>query len=87
MQRTGFKRQVSKKRAVQNSEYLRRRRKFLDENSVCPVTGDRTEEIHHKDGREGELLLDESKWMAVSPEGHRLIHARPNEARKRGWLI
>jgi hypothetical protein len=44
-------------------------------------------DTHHKGGREGKLLLDFSKCIRVSREGHRWIEQHPNEARRRGWLI
>lgn len=94
-------RRVSTKRAAQLRIYAKKRKAFLarEENQICPVDqagffGENrfssllpATEIHHLDGRENELLLDESKWLAVSREGHSWIHAHSNEARKRGWLV
>lgn len=91
-------RRVSAKRARQNREYAKRRKLFLDDHRICPVvysgvTGRAvgtyiyTTDVHHTDGRENTLLLDESKWLAVSREGHRWLHENPAESRKRGWLI
>lgn len=80
-------------------EYSDRRKAFLarPENRWCPVVASgvvlfvrrrqRTTDVHHKDGREGQLLLDESKWLAVCRDGHEWIHQHPNAARKMGWLI
>jgi hypothetical protein len=48
----------------------------------CP----RATEVHHKAGRIGAALNDESNWMAVSAEGHRWLHDHPKQARARGWL-
>lgn len=88
-------RQASPALAKRRREYSKRRLIFLDkpENRVCPVgrigliSCEWTTEIHHTDGREGRLLLDESKWLAVSRAGHDWIHNHPNEARKHGWLV
>jgi hypothetical protein len=46
----------------------------------------RLNEVHHKRGRRGELLLDDRHWMAVSKQGHRWMHEHPNEARGHGWM-
>lgn len=47
----------------------------------------RSVDIHHKAGRTGWRLNDESQWMAVSRKAHEWIHQHPSEARKRGWLV
>jgi len=43
-------------------------------------------EVHHKAGRAGSLLLDQSHWLAVCPQCHRRIHDHPKEAIARGNL-
>ncbi len=43
-------------------------------------------EVHHREGRIGEKLLDESTWMAVCNDVHMWIHANPSAARAKGWL-
>lgn len=85
---------ATSKRRKQLDEYSERRRLFLlkSENLRCPVMEEIkgraafTTDVHHMDGREGERLLDESQWLAVSREGHDWIHAHPKQARERGWL-
>jgi hypothetical protein len=44
------------------------------------------DQVHHKRGRLGPLLIDERHWLAVSQKGHDLIHANPVLARAHGWL-
>lgn len=85
-------RKVSKKRAVQNREYSKLRKQFLEEHPFCEVALSKgmlfqSCDIHHIDKRNGKRLLDTSKWMAVSRTGHDWIHANPKLARERGWLI
>lgn len=46
----------------------------------------RLNEVHHVFGKIGRLLRWVPGWMPVSKQGHRWIHANPEEARKRGWL-
>lgn len=77
---------VSEKRMKQLAEYRDKRPEFLKEKR-CPVTGGAATEVHHMDGREGERLLDFSKCIAVSRDGHRWIHEHPAEAREKGWLV
>jgi hypothetical protein len=43
-------------------------------------------EIHHKAGRERDLLNDNRDWLAVSAMGHRWIHDNPYQAYKLGFL-
>lgn len=76
---------VSKKQAAKNRKYAKRRKEFLIDK-FCPVTGGVATEVHHIRGRVGDLLLDETYWLAVSTEGHRWIHNNVAEARKKGWI-
>lgn len=77
---------LSTKRAAQQREYLKRRAAFL-EGKTCPVTGEQATEIHHKKGRIGELLTDETYWLAVSRQGHRQIEERPEWAKENGYSL
>lgn len=79
-------RQVSKKRAKQNAQYLKERTEFLD-GKICPITGRPATEIHHINGRENDRLIDKKYWLAVTREGHQKIHANPKWARENGYLI
>ena len=85
----------STKRAKEESEYLQLNKIFLKkpENKYCPVAKHLklgnvlTSEVHHKKGRIGKLLLYVPYWLAVSSEGHKWIHANPEESYKLGFLI
>lgn len=67
--------------------------KMKAENKYCPVmsklkgTTVLTTDVHHINGRENEMLLDQEFWLAVSREGHSYIHANTDIAREEGWLI
>lgn len=76
---------ASSKRAAENRKYLKRRPFFLD-GKFCPVTHTPATEIHHIRGRIGDLLLNESYWLAVSVDGHKWIHDNVNLAREKGWI-
>lgn len=43
--------------------------------------------IHHMAGRDGELVIDYKKMVAVCPDCHRWIHAHPEAAMRQGWLL
>ena len=90
---------VSEKRNKENEIYFAKRKIFLSrkENIICPITGEKTTEIHHIKKRIGfaddwakenniNLLLDERFWLAVSRKGHIWIHDNINEAKKLGYL-
>jgi len=76
----------TKKRARQEAIYARNRIKYLNKNDACRaqlacckyVATD----IHHKEGREGDLLLDESKWLSVCRNCHDWIENNPEEAKE-----
>lgn len=80
---------VSVRRAKEEREYSKKRKQFLQrpENMICPVTGKRTNEIHHKKGRVGDLFLDENYWLAVHSEGHEKIENNPEWAKEMGYSI
>lgn len=79
----------SKKRTVQELQYNADVKVFLGkpENRICPVTGQQTNQVHHKKGRIGSLLLDQRYWLAVSPEGHRQIENNPIWAKEKGYSL
>ena len=85
----------SKKRSKQERAYIVANKVFLmlERNKFCPVMAMlkgktvRTTEVHHVQGRENEMLLDQEFWLAVCREAHEWIHANPEIAREQGWLI
>lgn len=76
---------VSKKRQEENKIYKVKRAEFLKLHTICPITGGRTEDVHHVKGRTGTLFLDERYWLAVSREGHRKIEENPIWAKENGY--
>jgi len=46
----------------------------------------RSRDVHHKAGRIGANLIDQSTWMAVSRTNHDRIHLNPSWARGAGYL-
>lgn len=81
-------RRTSKKRATQNKAYSKLRKEFLLWRLYCDICKVKpVSHVHHIDGREGMLLLDPTKWMALCFHCHQKIHADPKWAREQGYLI
>jgi len=87
-----LKRHPQRNRQSENRRrlYSRHATRFIEEarrNGVqCPVTGGEVNQIHHRNGRLGSLLMDKRFWIPVSREGHRKIHDAPDWARANGLL-
>jgi hypothetical protein len=93
LRRTGFKRAPvmtptrrtslsprSKKRAAQERTYSKRRRLFLEAWPTCQhpdVCGSPATDVHHMAGRDGDRLLDESRWIALCRPHHEHVTAHP----------
>ena len=93
-------RQASPKRQQEMRIYSQRRKEFLRAHPFCqaqfiiwPVKGDEIRkmepatEVHHRAGRIGHKLLDETDWVAISRKAHWFIHRNPSQARKLGLLL
>lgn len=82
-------RPFSVKREAEMKQYRKDRIEFLNrpQNMICPVTGERTTEVHHKKGRIGSLLLDQRFWLGVSSDGHKWIEANPEKAKELGYSL
>lgn len=80
--------QISDKRQKQNQLYLTMRKVFLQTHEHCAVFPDKqATEIHHANGRRGDMLLDTRYWYAVSREGHLYVHENVEWAEENGYLI
>jgi len=67
--------------------YNKMAREYLLQNPQCAVFKNKpASEVHHRRGRLGTLLIDQRFWLAVSKEGHYLIHHHPVEAQKRKFI-
>jgi hypothetical protein len=81
-------RRVSKKRAREGRVYTKKRRAYLEANSTCQICeSDQATEIHHRAGRIGAKLNDETNFLALCRTCHRWVHERPSEARRLGYLL
>lgn len=80
-------RKVSKKRARQYQKYKVVRLQYLTDNPNCEKCGGEAHEIHHKKGREEDLLCNPEFFMAVCRPCHDYIEDHPSESYKKGWMI
>jgi hypothetical protein len=82
----------SPKRAKQERQYSKECRQFKEDNPHCKaaipgVCTGLTYDVHHKGGRENDLLLYQPWWLATCRMCHEWIHANPKEARELNLLI
>lgn len=78
---------VSDKRKTQDKTYQLVRKAYLLKNPNCEVCGVDASEIHHKNGRTNERLIDSDYFLSVCRPCHNEIHANPEHARREGYLI
>jgi len=77
----------SKKRIEQEKIYNARVKVWLVGKKCAVFPKKKATECHHRQGRWGKLLLDESKWLPVSHDGHVKITENPDWAREQGFII
>lgn len=98
LRRTPLKKKVYKikprstKRAKQENIYNKRAKAWKIENPECkgniPGCTGETTEVHHKKGKENELLLNEQYWLPLCANCHRIINVMPiEEAIERGFSL
>lgn len=78
---------VSKKRARQNRDYSDDRGIFLQKHCICPVTGERTTQIHHSAKRVAEWLNLKRYWIALSSKAHAWVEDNKTEAEQAGLMV
>ncbi len=67
--------------------YTKKKKEFMV-GKICPVYPHlKVEDIHHMKSREGDLLLDERYWLAVSRNGHIWIETHPKKAKELGFSL
>jgi hypothetical protein len=74
-------------RSAEERVYLRERPAFLAAHPICPVTGERTCQVHHSAKREGGYLLLKRYWIAVSARGHYIIEDNKRWAEGVGLMV
>lgn len=85
----------SERRSEQYEEYRQRRRQFLNQKKWCEIRvtaqcrkyAKVATDVHHTQGREGDRLLDESKWKAGCRDCHDFLHDNPVIAYRMGLLL
>lgn len=89
LKRTKGVRKVSAKTAQRNKQYALQRDVWLGVHDRCEVEGCTNESmhVHHRRGRTGTNMLDESTWLACCNDCHEFIHRYPEWAYERGYLL
>ena len=80
---------VSDKRKVENKEYLKVSKEFLESIIFCQLKDCKglATEVHHKKGRIGKLLTDIKYFLGVCRECHNKIELNPIWAKENGYSI
>jgi len=72
-------------------EYKKVREKYLDKHPSCEAKIDgchlEANQIHHKKGRIGNLLVDDNYFLAVCGNCHHWIENNPKEAKELGFSL
>ena len=84
-------RKISQKQASKINQYLKVRDKYLANNPNCEakIIGCSYEanEVHHKKGRCGNDLIDDSYFLAVCRNCHNWIEGNVMEAKELGFSL
>lgn len=74
----------SKKRAAQERVYAKKRERIAQEEHVCqyPGCGRMADEIHHAQGRQGEMLNREEYFVFLCREHHDWAEEHPEAAKE-----
>jgi hypothetical protein len=80
---------VSQKRNLENKEYLKVRKVFLQSLMFCQVNSCKKlpTEVHHKKGRIGKLLTDTRYFLGVCRECHNKIELEPLWAKENNYSL
>jgi hypothetical protein len=79
---------MSRLRRVESRVYSEKRKAFLFDHPMCEFGQcfARSEDVHHRHGRNGKNYLDTSTWTGICRKHHEWIHQHPNQARAMGLL-
>lgn len=80
---------ITDKRKKQYKLYRTKRDKYMSINKICEVDGCKRPscDLHHKKGKEGELLYKEDFFMAVCRTCHNRITVDSRWAIKNGYSL
>jgi len=79
----------SPKRVLLDAEYSVKRKAFLEKNPMCKmripsICTQYATDVHHMNGRIGDLYLDETYWLPGCRTCHSWVELHPKEAREMG---
>ena len=77
---------ISSNQSKRNQKYLKLREKYLKQEPVCEVCRlQKSSEIHHRKGRDGDNLFNE--FLAVCRDCHNKIENNPEWAKENNYTI
>jgi len=82
----------SQKRGLEEKLYSLKRKVFLQNHPMCQahiqgVCTNNSSEVHHKKGRVGDDLLDETNWLALCHNCHEYVERERTWALEMGYSI
>lgn len=77
----------SEKRIGEEKIYSVLSKDYKKNNPICQLCNNKTQDVHHRNGREGKRLNLIQFWMHLCRKHHDYIHENPEESYKKGWLI
>jgi len=78
------KMRLSKKRLL----YISLKKAYIKTHPICELCKiNKSEQIHHRAGRLGDLLTKEKFFLAVCDKCHKRIHLNEEESREKGLII
>lgn len=82
---------VGKKREKMKTIYGHLRNEFMEKNEYCqarlPECTMLATDVHHKAGRSGEKLIDETNFLAVCRSCHNFLEGHPKIAKEMGFSV
>jgi len=81
--------QISSQQATRLAKYVMARALYLKDHPMCEVGScyKHSNQIHHKKGRAGKLLLDSKWFLACCTNCHRYIEDHPAWAQNSGYSV
>lgn len=83
---------MRKKRRPGTEQYLQMRETIAEQaayrcQAKTPRCSGQLDQVHHRKGRDGELLTNPEYLLGVCEPCHSYIHSHPSESYERGWMI
>lgn len=79
---------ISEKEKERKKQYKPLRDQFLLDHPICQACNFKhSDQVHHMEGKIGDLLCDTNNFLAVCFGCHRVIEENPNLAKENNWSV